>query len=360
MQRRPPRNDPRARRAPGPAGLGPRAAGVLRGVVAGYLRTGEPVGSTAALRHARLPVSAATVRVVMGELTQAGLLAQPHTSAGRVPTHEGLRLYVDHLMRARAPSAAQRDGLSAALLAAGEAPEDLVRTASRHLAVTCTRTAVGRRPRVDAVAVDRLQLVALGGDRVLAVLVLVDGTVCDRVVRFEGRADDLARAQNLFNERFAGRTVVAVRAALAAELEGAEADVDPDAPLLRLAGRALPEAETPDDAVFVEGRTHLLTHADDAGRLGEVMRALEDKQLLLTLLDELAAEGGARVVFGDELGVGGLSGCTLVTAAYGAFGRSLGAVAIIGPVRMDYARIVPWVGYTASAISGMLGRAGAR
>lgn len=359
MTNRPTRTEGRGRRGAFEAVLSPRAAGVLRGVVAGFLNSGGPVGSAAVLRSTRLAVSPATVRVVMNELTVAGLLEQPHASAGRVPTLAGLRIYLDHLMPVRSPSAEARDDLDCALRAAGDEPDALVRAASRHLATTCTRTAVGRRPRFDDARVARLELVPLGEARVLAVVLLEDGGVRDRVVRFDGGRAELQRAQNLFNGRFAGVPLSEVRARLARDLAQAEDDGDPEGSLLRLAERALPPEESIEDAVFVAGRTHLLTDGDGADRVGGVMRTLEDKQLLLQLLDDLTVPDGPRVIFGADTEVEALSGCTLVTASFGVEGRRMGAVAILGPVRMDYARIVPWVDYTAHAISGMLGRAGA-
>lgn len=344
--------DPRRRARP--AGLSPRAASVLRGVIAGYLRTGAAIASDAAVKHGRLEVSPATVRVVMGELTTAGLLAQPHASAGRMPTEAGLRLYVDHLLRPRAPSAQDRSALDATLQAAGERPAEVVRAASRHLAGACTLAAVGRRPRLGDALVQRIELLPLDRERVLAVCVFADGEVQSRVVRLAEPADEalLERARNLFVERWSGQPLSAIRRALRAQIEEAEG-ADPERRLLEVGEQALPEAESPDEAVVVEGRAHLLDREADPERLQAVLAALEDKRLLLRLLDGVAADG-PRVVFGGETGQPALRACTLICAPYGDGVRPMGAVAILGPVRMNYSRIIPWVGYTADAISGIL------
>lgn len=340
-----------ARRAR-PSGLTPRAARVLRGVVGCYLRTGQAVASDAAVRHGRLAVSSATVRVVMGELTAAGLLVKPHSSAGRVPTETGLRLYVDHMLRPRGPSPSDRSALDATLQAAGSRPHEVLRAASRHLAGACTLAAVGRTPRRADAIVDRIELVSLDPRRVLAVCVFASGEVANRLIDLDGpiEPDELVRARNLFSARWSGQPLTAVRRALRAQIDGAERD-DPERRLLEFGERALPDAESPDDAVLVEGRTHLLEPADDE-RL-RALGALEDKRLLLHLLDELA-EAGPRVIFGGETGRAALSNCTIVCAPYGDGQRPRGAVAILGPVRMNYSRIIPWVGYTADAISGIL------
>ncbi len=343
------RDTPRRAR---PSGLSIRAARVLRGVVTGYLRTGQAVASDVVQRHGRLQVSTATVRVVMGELTAAGLLAQPHASAGRVPTESGLRVYVDHLLRTRGPSVSDRSALAATLKAAGSRPQAVLRAASRHLAGACTMPAVGRTPRRADAIVERIELLPLGARRVLAVCVFESGEVADRVVDLDEPAQPevLTRARNLFAERWSGRPLTAIRAALRAQLDQAE-QADPERRLLDLGERALPEVETPDEAVLVEGRTHLLATVDDE-RL-RALGALEDKRLLLQLLDGLAADG-PRVIFGGETGRPALEACTIVCAPYGDGQRPRGAVAIVGPVRMNYSRIIPWVGYTADAISGIL------
>ncbi len=342
------RNHPRAS-----LGLSARAADVLRAVVAGYIRTGKPIASGAARRHGRLDVSPATVRVVMAELTAAGLLEQPHSSAGRVPTEAGLRLYVDHLLRPRAPSLPDRDALDATLRDAGDRSMALVRAASRHLAGACTVAAVGRRPRLADTVVERIELVRLDAARVLAICVLGGGEVTNRVLRVDDPAGaELDRARNLFNDRWGGQHLSAARHALRACLDDAERRADPERHLLRLGHDALPEAETPDDALVVEGRVHLIERDADPEQVTAVLTALDDKRLLLHLLDGLV-DDHPQVVFGGETGVGALRDCTLVYAPYGA-GRVRGAVAVIGPVRMNYSRIIPWVGYTAEAISGIL------
>ena len=342
----------RPRRVPD-HGLTARAARVLRAVVHAYLKTGEPVASRVALKGADLEVSSATVRVVLTQLDDAGYVSQPHASAGRVPTLAGMRVYVEQLMRTRSPSAAQRDDLVAALRGAGEEPASLVRAASRHLAAACEVATVARRPNADASTVQRLELLPLGAGRVVAILVLEDGVVRHRVVDLNAQPDELARAQGLFNERYAGRPLGQVRRVLREELE--QADVGRGR-LLRLAETALPDDESADDAVIVEGRRHLirLHGVDPAADLTEVIEALEDKRQLLDLLEVLADAEGPHVIFGEETELACLHTFSLVGATYGVGGHALGSVAVLGPRRMNYGRIVPWVGYTAQAISGML------
>ena len=315
------------------------------------------MGSSAAVRFGRLPISPATARVVMAELTAGGLLSQPHTSSGRIPTQAGFRFYVDHLMRARRPSEEDRDALEARLDADGDSPRRLIQAASRHLAVACEQTAFGRRPRLEQASIRRLELLPLHPGRCVAILVLGNGVVIDRVVDVDaGLTDvDFVRAANLFNARWVGCALSEARRRLRTELHAAECD-DPALPLLQVADSALERPDAPEDAIVVEGRTHLLVGDEDVGDMGSVLSALEDKRLLLELLEGVECDPGRgpRVMFGEETKINALQQCTVVAASYGMAENRMGTVAIIGPVRMDYARIVPWVGCTAQAISGIL------
>lgn len=335
-------------------GLTARGADLLRGVVRAYLRDGEPVSSQVALREARVQVSPATVRVVLGELTHLGLLAQPHASAGRVPTAAGLRLYVDHFLRTRMPPADARGGLAAAMRDAGEEPEAWARAASRHLADTCTLTALVRRPRFDEAVVRRLDFLWLDRRRALAVLQLGDTVRHHLVAVPEGLdAEGLARAQNLFNTEWSGVPLGAVRGALRAAIEAAAADRSERTHLLTMAARAVDLSGSAEDELAVEGRTYLVRHAESPELASTVMHTLDDTRALLSLLDELAPDAGAQVVFGAQTGLPALSACTVVGAGFGE-GVGRGAVAIIGPVRMDYARVVPWVVLTAEVLGERL------
>ena len=346
-----------SRRGRPPQGLNPRAGRVLGGVVRGYLRSGEPVGSSDAVRFGRLRISPATVRVVMAELTAGGLLTQPHTSAGRIPTQAGFRVYVDHLMRARRPSEEARDALEARLEVDAHSPRRLIQAASRHLAVTCAQTAFGRRPRLEHAPIRRLELLPLTGGRCVAILVLGNGVVIDRVLEVDPALGevDFVRAANLFNERWVGSPLNDARRRLRSEIETAETG-DPALALLQVAETALKGPDVPEDAVVVEGRTHLLVSDDVGGDMAPIVSALEDKRLLLELLEGIDCDPGQgpRVLFGEETQNNALRQCTVVAASYGFAENRMGTVAIIGPVRMDYARIVPWVGCTADAISGIL------
>lgn len=334
-------------------GLSARAAEVLRDVVDAYLRSGEPVGSHIVAEHSAGGMSAATVRVVLSELADQGLLTQPHTSAGRVPTNDGLRVYVEDLMRPRQPSARARESLDAALRAAGPTPHEIVRVASEQLSEVCELAALGRRPRLEALRLTGLNLVRLGAGRTLAVVVFDDASIRHRVLEAEHDDADLVRVQNLVSMELTGLTVAAARARLQGDLrEGAGAS-GLDARTRELTEQSLPEDESPDEAVVVCGRTHIVERAPSTEDLGDMLRVLDDKRLLLHVLDAFAPGEGVQVRVGDDASFLGLSVCAMVAAPYFVGEQPRGTVAIVGPVRMEYARVIPLVTYTARAISGI-------
>jgi heat-inducible transcriptional repressor len=208
---------------------------------------------------------------------------------------------------------------------------------------------LGRQPHDAAALVERLELVYLAERRVLAVALLEDGAVRHRTVHLQAPVTPalVASAQALFAERFAGGPLETVRARLREELAAARESNRPSAPLLRLAASALPASTPPSDSMIIEGRRHLLT----AGDVDRLLDTVEEKEMLLGLLEAFEAESSPRVILGVETTVDVLRGRALIAASYGPLGRPQGAVAVIGPLRMRYATVVPWVNFAARALS---------
>lgn len=329
-----------------------RAAEVLREVVDAYLRSGEPVGSQVVAEHSG-GMSPATARVVLSELADQGLLTQPHTSAGRVPTDDGLRVYVEALMRPRPPSPRVRDELEAALRAAGPSPQSIVRAASEQLSAACELAALVRRPRLDALRIQGLSLVRLGAGRILAVVVFDDASVRQRVISADHSESEVVRAQNLVAAELVGRTLAGARARLGGEVADGESALAVDARTRSLTEQSLPAEDSPDEAVLVCGLTHIVERAETTEHLGEMLRALDDKRLLLRVLDAFTPGEGVQVRVGLDAAMLGLNVCAMVAAPYSVGDHLGGALAIVGPVRMEYARVIPLVTYTARAISSI-------
>lgn len=320
-------------------------------MVDAYLVSGEPVGSATVAENAAGEMSAATARVVLSGLADRGLVSQPHSSAGRVPTEGGLRVYVDQLVRPRAPSPRAREEVDQALRSAGSESGPVVRAAARHLASACGLTALGQPPRMDAARVHALRLVSLPPNSVLAMLVFVDGSVRHRTFVRTGDDADWQRVQNLFDRELAGHTLAAIRARLEGDVMR---DSGLDAKTRALAVQTLPSGEISEDAVIIEGRNHILEHGPQLETLGDVLRTLDDKRRLLEFLDGLGGGEGTRVLLGKDSAQHGLPSCSVVAAPYSVDGQPGGTLALVGPLRVEYARVMSLVSYTADAISGIL------
>jgi len=267
-----------------------------------------------------------------------------------MPTGLGLRMYVDSLMRTRTPSPRQRDGIDTALRDAGPTPLEIVRAAARHLAETCHLAAVTRAPRLETRRLIGLRLLRLGAGRVMALLVFDDESVNHHTFASSSPDAVLERVMSMFHAEFVGLTLSASRARLKSDVEG----LDLESRELAASALAETDSDTAEQAVVVEGRTNLVECAPDGLPLGEVLRSLEDKRLLLHVLDDMLAQQGPQVVLGTESRDLGLERCTVVAAPYFVGGARAGAVALLGPLRLEYARLVPLVNYTADSISGML------
>ncbi len=333
--------------------LSGRASDVLREVIDLYLSTGEPVGSQTVADAAAHTLSPATVRVVLSELADLGLLHQPHPSAGRVPTASGMRVYVDALLRPRGPSSRTRDEIDAALRDAGPSPWDIVAAASQTLSARCELTTLARRPRLETLRLRALSLLRLSPQRLLAIVVFDDASVRQRTIESDQSDAELIGVQNLFEAELAGRTLAEARTRIGPDASAADELVGVDARTRSLAAATLPDSDSAEDAVLICGRMRLVDRGVGAEHL-ELLRALEDKQLLLHLLDDLMGPEGVQVILGDEAASMGFSSCTVVAAPYFVGAQQGGTVAIVGPVRLEYARVIPLVTYTAGAISGIL------
>ncbi|MFZ9885887.1 MAG: heat-inducible transcriptional repressor HrcA [Myxococcota bacterium] len=352
-------------RADGPA-LTAREQRVLEAVIHEHLDRSEPVGSGALAQ--RLALSSASIRAVMGLLGERGLIDKPHASAGRVPTSLGLRFYVDSLLKLNAPPA---DLCREIAQRVQEAPtvDKAVEEAGRVLARLSQKACLVRAPRPEGVRLRHLELVRVRDDALLVILVTQDGSVQNRLVEMTERRlggperplpDDgeLLRMGRYLSGLVAGKSLAEVRSLLEREVRAAHAErvqLERDAIAL---GRAVlaHEDRAASEAVLVEGQRHLLADAaaKDVGRLQEVLALLEEREKLLALLDHADKAPGVRIFIGDENPLRELAELSVVTSSYGAGGEVFGALGVIGPVHMDYRRVVPLVEFTAQMISDVL------
>jgi heat-inducible transcriptional repressor len=339
------------------AELSLRARRILQAVVQEYLSTGDAVGSRTLTRRYGIDLSPATVRNVMSDLEELGLLKQPHTSAGRVPTTVGLRLFIDSLLKVRSLSPKEREDIRARYAVLPGDFEEILQTTSRVLSEMSHQAAIVITPVPERQRLEHVEFLRLKGDQILAVLVVEGGQVENRLVRL-GLPDDagfMERVNNYLNEKVKGRTLEEVRTVVLEDLGQEKNQYDALAShALRLGLQVFGTETSPE--VIVSGQAHLVDD-DDGGqhRIRALLAALEEKEGIVRLLDRtLTAEGiqvwlGADSPFRD-------SDVSVVGAPYGPEDRPVGSIAVIGPTRMNYSRVIPLVDFTAELVSGLLAK----
>ncbi len=342
-----------------PDQLAPRARHLLRTLIARYIQDGEPVGSQTLARVAGLEVSPATIRNILGDLEDLGLLASPHTSAGRIPTAHGYRVFVDSLLQMQPPGEGELARLRQEL-AGGGSTQALLGSASELLSAMSHFVGVVSAPRREQFAFRQIDFVALDGRRVLAILVFADNEVQNRVIetRQEFALGQLEQVANYLNAHFAGLPLAEIRTRLLLELRDARSELEQVlAHSVELAEQAL---QPPADDMLVAGQTRLMGVQDlsDLERLRELFELFSSKREILQLLERTIQAPGVRIFIGEETGMMPLQGVSLVTAPYTANGQVLGVLGVIGPKRMAYDRMIPLVQATADVLGAAFSPAG--
>ena len=355
-----PRPLPPARQFPASPLLDARSSAVLREIVEQYVVTGEPVGSRTLSRLLPMSLSPATIRNVMSDLTDAGLLFAPHTSAGRLPTEQGLRLFVDGLLQFGELSDEDREAISAALSTSGRSLEATLGEASAMLSGLSAAAGVVLAPKTDG-ALRHIEFVPLGSGRALVVLVNADGQVENRVIDIPPGVPPsaLQEASNFLNARLSERSIAELRRAVAEEMADDRTQLDELAARVVEAGLATWTGEGRGGSLIVRGQARLLSDVTQIENLTSIQRLferLETHETMIRLLDLAERSDGVRIFIGAESGLFGTSGVAMVVApARNAGGRIVGAIGVIGPTRINYGRIIPVVDYTARVIGHLLG-----
>ncbi len=338
--------------------LDARARDIFRRIVETYLETGEPVGSRTISRGG-VQLSPASIRNTMQDLAELGLLGAPHISAGRLPTHAGLRLFVDGLLEVGDVGEEDRRSIEARLSPHGRNFDEALNEASAILSGLAGGAGVVVSPVRDA-GVKHVEFVTLGDDQALAIMVFEDGLVENRLMRRPTGVTPVAlqEASNFLNARLRGKTLGEAKIDVAAELVRARRELDDVAAKLIEDGLAAwSGGEAATRALIVRGRANLLngSTAIDLDRVRMLFDDLEQKEQLIGLLDDVHDAQGVRIFIGAETRLFSLSGSALIAAPYMS-GRQkvLGAIGVIGPTRLNYARIIPLVDYTAKALGRLM------
>lgn len=347
--------------------LNARSREIFRRIVDAYVATGEPVGSRTLSRQLDEQLSPATVRNVMADLEDAGLLFAPHPSAGRLPTDAGLRLYVDGLLEVGNLSRSERQGIEGRLGRAGRSVEAVLREASEALSGLSHYAGIVAAPTMDR-PFKHVEFVPLNPGRALVVVVTDNGMVENRVIELPIGipASTLLEASNYLTMRLAGRSFQEARQEILREIEERKTQLDELAQKLVETGLAMwaGDADRDTGILLVRGQASLLEDVNslvELERVRALFEMLETKKSFLNLVELASEASGVQIFIGRENQLFGLSGCSMIVAPYragDAEGRGssvVGAIGVLGPTRMNYARIIPMVDYTARVVSRFLG-----
>lgn len=338
--------------------LNDRTRTIFRMVVESYLDNGAPVGSRSLSKAGGLSLSPASIRNVMQDLEEAGLLSAPHTSAGRMPTESGLRLFVDGMMQAAEPTAEERQMIEAQVNVRGPI-EDALAAATSALSGLAACAGVVMVPKRD-VTLKQFSFARLSATQALAILVGADGSVENRLVEISPRVGDsaLTEASNYISARLTGLTLSQALARIDAEIRAEKAALDTASAQLVRNGLALWSLDSDERPVLiVRGQSHLLDDAAaaDLDRIRQLLDELESKEEIARLIDSARDAQSTRIFIGSENNLFSLSGSSVIAAPYReAGGKVVGVVGVIGPTRLNYARIVPMVDFTAQALSRLM------
>ncbi len=344
-----------------PIDLDLRSREILHSIVEEYLSTGVPVGSRTLSQRLGKSLSAATIRNVMTDLMDANLIFSPHTSAGRQPTQQGLRFYVDALMQKGELSQSDRLHIETQCQNRSMHLREVYESASNVLSGLSSCVGVVMAPKVHK-PISQIQFLRMEDKKVLAVLVTRDGMVENRLIDMPTPVspDMLTQAANYLNDRIAGRTVGEIRSVIEADIGAGQSQLQQLTRDLMDKGVILPMTSLEDDYIFVRGQSHLLSDENTAGGLDQIrdlLAALEEHRNMLDIMDAVRDGDGVQIFIGSENRIFGNSGWSTVIRPYrDESGRIIGATGVIGPTRLNYQRIVPIVNHTAQVMEKLLGK----
>jgi len=335
--------------------LDDRSKLLLKTLVERYIADGQPVGSRTLAKAAGMELSPATIRNVMSDLEELGLIASPHTSAGRIPTARGYRLFVDTMLTVRREDLSGAENIGATGIEAGAQPQRVISHAAQMLSSLSQYVGVVMAPRRASVF-RHIEFLSLSERRVLVILVSPDGDVQNRIIHTQANftQSQLLEAANFLNAHYAGLTMEEVRARLRNEVEALRGEI---AALMQAAVDIGADASTEREEVVVSGERNLLSVSEfssDMGHLRQLFDLFEQKTQLIRLLDVSSQADGVRIYIGGESHVVPFEDLSVVTAPYEVDGQVVGTLGVIGPQRMPYDRMIQIVDVTAKLVSNAL------
>lgn len=336
--------------------LSERNRNILAEVINNFILYGDPVGSATIAGTTSLGLSSASIRNAMSDLEEMGYLSHPYTSAGRIPTEKAYRYYVDSLLTVRGLTRNEKRAIESKF-SSSLALTDALHESSRILSSLCHQMSIVMMPAFSNIVFKHIEFIRMGKKRLLAILVSKTGHVVNKVFDIESdiSESDLEQINNYLNSILAGLTIREVKLKIVDEMRQEKALYS------KLLAKALALGaefmkDQPEGEVHVEGASNIFDQPEfsDIKRMKRIFSTFEEKSILLDILDRALKSDDLNIWIGDESGMAALSGLSLITSAYGANGRKLGCIGVLGPTRMDYSRLIPIVSYTAGRLSNII------
>ena len=335
-----------------------RAQHFLKVLIERYIREGQPVGSRTLARDAGMDLSPATIRNVMSDLEELGLVNSPHTSAGRVPTSSGYRIFVDSLLTIKPLELVEIGQLESQLKTIAD-PRNLVESASNMLSSMTHMAGVVLMPRLSTVAYRQIEFLPLSGNRVLTILITSEGEVHNKIIETQSdfSPSQLEQAANFLNSQYSGKPLDSIRRLLIGDMEDTQKQMnDLMADAISIANKVFDDSDSAHGDYILAGQTNLMDF-DELSNI-ENLRTLFDtfaeKSQILHLLDKAMSADGVQIFIGEESGYETLGNCSVVTAPYELDNEVAGVLGVIGPTRMAYERVIPIVDITAKLLGSAL------
>ncbi|WAR45865.1 heat-inducible transcriptional repressor HrcA [Methylomonas rapida] len=337
--------------------LNERSLYLLKTLVERYIQDGQPVGSRVLSKDPKLKLSPATIRNVMADLEDMGLIHSPHTSAGRVPTVSGYRLFVNSLLTVKPLESQELDQLQTSLLAENDEPADVLNKASKLLSDVTKMAGVVTLPRRELVALRHIEFLPMSNTRVLVIFVTDGQEVHNKIIHTDklyGPAE-LQQAANYLNSVYAGRSLSKIRELILSDMEHDRNQVN-QGMIDAMTMAQLTFAEKPKDDYVLSGETNLMGFSElsDMERLKQLFEAFSQKRGMIHLLDQCLQAEGVQIFIGEESGYRAFDHCSLVTSSYSINDEVVGVLGVIGPTRMAYEKVIPFVDVTAKLLGAAL------
>ena len=336
-----------------------RAQYLLKVLIQKYISDGSPIGSRTLLEDSGLDLSPATIRHVMSDLEDHGLIRAPHTSSGRIPTARGYRMFVDTLVRYQKPDTDYIDEIQSDLRADNYDTGQLIDKVSNTLSRITSLAGIVKVPKGDNISLKRIEFLPLSENRILTILVLNNDEVQNRILdtKEKNSASELQKVSNFINENYANQSLDSIRMKLVSDMDETRLSMNKEMQdIISTASKAMEVADENEDEFIVAGERNLMDFAElsNVEKLKQLFDAFSSKRMMIDLLDRSISADGVQIFIGSESGFSMLDDCSVVAAPYKLSKNQVGVLGVIGPKRMAYDRVVPIVDLTAKMLGSII------